>query len=45
MIESFITSSSPPGIMDHVGTYEVVRDYEMIRKALGYDKIHFLGSS
>jgi hypothetical protein len=45
VIQSWIDNSSPPGIIEHVGTREVVQDYESIRKALGYDKIHFLGAS
>jgi hypothetical protein len=44
-IKSWIDNSSPPGILEHVGTREVVQDYEQIRKALGYEKINFLGSS
>ena len=42
---SWIEMSSPPGIIQHVGTREVVQDYEMVRKALGYEKINFLGAS
>ena len=45
VIQSWIDSSSPPGVVQHVGTAEVVQDYEMIRRALKYDKIHFLGDS
>jgi pimeloyl-ACP methyl ester carboxylesterase len=45
MFESWVHLSTPPGIIDHVGTREVVQDYDMIREALGYDKIHFLGAS
>ncbi|KAK1763255.1 hypothetical protein QBC33DRAFT_248438 [Phialemonium atrogriseum] len=45
VFQSWIGSSSPPGIIQFVGTKEVVRDYEEIRKALGYDKVHFLGES
>lgn len=37
--------SSPPGIIQYLGTREVVQDYEMVRKALGYEKINFLGAS
>ncbi|RFU28898.1 hypothetical protein B7463_g7452, partial [Scytalidium lignicola] len=44
-IQSWIVNSSPPGIIQHVGTKEVVRDYEQVRKALGYEKINFLGAS
>ena len=45
MLESFIARSTPLGIIEHVGTREVVEDYEMIRQALGYEKINFLGCS
>ena len=45
MIQSFIASSTPPGIIQHVGTRESVQDFESIREALGYDKIHFIGCS
>ena len=44
-IQSWINNSSPAGIVEHVGTREVTQDYEMIRKALGYDTINFLGAS
>ncbi|OTA54443.1 hypothetical protein K449DRAFT_401014 [Hypoxylon sp. EC38] len=43
--QSWIDNSSPPGILQFVSTKEVVQDYERIRKALGYSKIHFLGES
>jgi hypothetical protein len=45
MIQSFNASSSPPGFVQFTGTNEVVQDYETIRKALGYEKINFLGLS
>lgn len=45
VIQSWIDNSSPPGIIDHVGVTEVVQDYEMARRALGYEKINFLGGS
>lgn len=45
MFQSFEESSSPPGIIEYIGTKEVVQDYEMIRIALGYQKVHFLGAS
>ena len=44
-IQSWIDSSTPPGIILHVSTREVTGDYEMIRKAPGYHKINFLGDS
>ncbi|KAI0096815.1 hypothetical protein F4776DRAFT_677065 [Hypoxylon sp. NC0597] len=43
--QSWIDNSSPPGIIQFVSTKEVVQDYEQIRKALGYSKVHFLGES
>jgi pimeloyl-ACP methyl ester carboxylesterase len=45
VVQSWIDLSSPPGIVAHVSTKEVVQDYEMVRKALGYCKINFLGAS
>lgn len=45
VIQSFDKWSSPPGIIKFTGTNEVVQDYESIRKALGYEKINFLGLS
>jgi hypothetical protein len=45
LIQSFNESSSPPGFVQFTGTNEVVQDYEMIRAALGYEKINFLGLS
>ncbi|KAI0813225.1 hypothetical protein GGR55DRAFT_703220 [Xylaria sp. FL0064] len=45
VFQSWIDFSSPPGIIGHVGTKEVVQDIEQIRKALGYDKISFIGLS
>ncbi|CZR58678.1 uncharacterized protein PAC_08570 [Phialocephala subalpina] len=44
-IQSWINNSSPLGIIQHVGTKEVVQDYEQVRKALRYEKINFLGAS
>ncbi|KAI1412062.1 hypothetical protein F5Y13DRAFT_180412 [Hypoxylon sp. FL1857] len=43
--QSWIDHSSPPGILQFVSTREAVQDYEQIRKALGYCKVHFLGES
>jgi hypothetical protein len=45
VIQSWIDNSSPPGIIEHLGTSEVVQDYEIVRRALGYEKINFLGAS
>lgn len=44
-IQSWIENSTPPGIVGHVGTLEVVQDYEMMRRAFGFEKINFLGAS
>lgn len=38
-------SSSPPGVLEFISVKEVTQDYELIRKALDYEKIHFLGTS
>lgn len=45
VIQSWVDNSSPPGILEFVGTREVVQDYERVRRALGYEKINFLGGS
>ncbi|KAI0466534.1 hypothetical protein F4859DRAFT_518993 [Xylaria cf. heliscus] len=45
MFQSWIDSSFPPGIVGHVGTREVVQDFEQIRSALGYDRVSFIGFS
>jgi len=44
-LQSWQDLSKPPGILGFVSTREVVEDYETIRKALGYEQIHFLGLS
>lgn len=43
--KSWSENSTPKGILGHVGTFEVSRDYEMLRKAFGFEKINFLGAS
>ncbi|KAH8885479.1 hypothetical protein GQ53DRAFT_728953 [Thozetella sp. PMI_491] len=43
--QSWIDSSSPPGIIQFLRTEEVVQDYEQIRRALNYDKINYIGMS
>lgn len=45
IFQSWEDLSTPPGIIQHVGTREVVQDYERIREALGYETINFLGAS
>ncbi|KAJ7871043.1 hypothetical protein B0H13DRAFT_2350109 [Mycena leptocephala] len=32
-------NSTPAGIMEHVGTIEVIQDWDSVRAALGYDKV------
>ena len=44
-IQALVDSSTPSGIVEFLSTKQVVQDYEMIRKALGYEKINFLGVS
>jgi hypothetical protein len=44
-LQSWIDNSIPPGIVGHVGTLEVSQDFEMLRKAFGFEKINFLGAS
>ncbi|KAK5118743.1 hypothetical protein LTR85_007949 [Meristemomyces frigidus] len=45
MFQSWTDLSAPAGIIEHVGTRETVQDYDRVRIALGYEKIHFLGAS
>ncbi|KAJ7684238.1 Alpha/Beta hydrolase protein [Mycena polygramma] len=44
-IASCANNSSPAGIIQHVGTPEVIQDWDAIRAALGYDKVHLVGVS
>ncbi|KAF7314953.1 hypothetical protein MIND_00009300 [Mycena indigotica] len=44
-IQSCVKNSSPPGIVQHVGTAEVIQDWDAIRAALNYEQIHFVGVS
>ncbi|KAJ7118768.1 Alpha/Beta hydrolase protein [Mycena epipterygia] len=44
-ISACTRDSTPAGIMEHVGTKEVIQDWDLVRAALGYDKIHFAGMS
>ncbi|KAJ6486969.1 hypothetical protein C8R45DRAFT_1145694 [Mycena sanguinolenta] len=37
--DAAIRDSTPPGIMQHVGTTEVVQDWDSMRAALGYEKV------
>ncbi|EIN04628.1 hypothetical protein PUNSTDRAFT_146302, partial [Punctularia strigosozonata HHB-11173 SS5] len=43
--QSCITGSSPPGIVQHVGTEEVAQDWNTLMNALNYTKMNFLGVS
>lgn len=45
MWQSWANLSTPAGILGYLTTKEVVQDYDMIRAALGYKSIHFLGAS
>ncbi|KAJ6486961.1 hypothetical protein C8R45DRAFT_1074725 [Mycena sanguinolenta] len=43
--DAAIRDSTPPGIMQYVGTTEVIQDFDSMRAALGYEKISFVGLS
>jgi hypothetical protein len=43
--ESCIKFSVPKGIVAHVSTRETVQDWNSLRRALGYDKMHFMSYS
>ncbi|KDQ19584.1 hypothetical protein BOTBODRAFT_443473 [Botryobasidium botryosum FD-172 SS1] len=43
--QSCIDHSTPQGIVAHVGTAETAQDWDSLREALGYDKMHFIGLS
>ncbi|KAF7353939.1 hypothetical protein MVEN_01080200 [Mycena venus] len=38
-------TAPPAGIIQHVGTAEVIQDWDAIRAALGYEKVHLVGVS
>jgi hypothetical protein len=44
-ISAAIRDSTPPGIMQHVGTIEYIQDLDSLRAALGYEKLNFEGIS
>ncbi|KAJ7142072.1 Alpha/Beta hydrolase protein [Mycena crocata] len=44
-IDSCASNSSPAGIVEHVGTVEVIQDWDAIRAALGYEQVHLVGVS
>ncbi|KAJ6493446.1 hypothetical protein C8R45DRAFT_900860 [Mycena sanguinolenta] len=43
--DAAIRDSTPPGIMQYVGTTEVIQDFDSMRAALGYEKISYAGVS
>ncbi|KAF7350563.1 hypothetical protein MSAN_01616000 [Mycena sanguinolenta] len=43
--EAAIRDTTPPGIMQYVGTTEVIQDWDSMRAALGYEKVSFAGVS
>lgn len=43
--QSCIAGSTPAGILEFVGTAEVVKDWDLVRAALGYEKVNYLGYS
>ena len=43
--QSWQNMSQPEGIMQFLGTYEFIRDWDLIRQSLGYDKISILAAS
>jgi hypothetical protein len=45
VIQSWKDLSQPRGILEFLGTKEVVQDFDSIRSALCYDKINFIGAS
>ncbi|KAF7359014.1 hypothetical protein MSAN_01242100 [Mycena sanguinolenta] len=44
-IQSCAENSTPAGIIQHVGTAEVIQDWDAIRAALGYEQVHLVGVS
>ncbi|KAJ7121509.1 hypothetical protein C8R44DRAFT_786373 [Mycena epipterygia] len=43
--QTCIDLSTPPGIVQLIGTSEVVQDWDRVRAALGYDTMHHFGIS
>lgn len=43
--QTCIDRSTPPGIVQLIGTSEVVQDWDRVRAALGYDTMHHFGIS
>ncbi|KAJ7861705.1 hypothetical protein B0H14DRAFT_3445177 [Mycena olivaceomarginata] len=44
-IDAAIRDSTPPGIMQHLSAVEIIRDWDLMRAAFGYDKVSFTGVS
>ncbi|KAF7362951.1 hypothetical protein MVEN_00646400 [Mycena venus] len=44
-IDAAIRDTTPPGIMQHLGAVEIIQDWDLMRAALGYDKVSFAGVS
>ncbi|KAJ7913856.1 hypothetical protein B0H13DRAFT_2270961 [Mycena leptocephala] len=42
---SSCNNTSPPGLMEHVGTVNVIQDMDTLRDALGYETLNFAGVS
>jgi hypothetical protein len=44
-LDAAARDSTPVGILEHVGTKEVIQDWDTMRAALGYEKVSFAGVS
>ncbi|KAJ7798985.1 hypothetical protein B0H14DRAFT_3886271 [Mycena olivaceomarginata] len=44
-LDAAARDSTPVGILEHVGTNEVIQDWDTMRAALGYEKVSFAGVS
>ncbi|KAJ7167096.1 Alpha/Beta hydrolase protein [Mycena filopes] len=44
-LASCTNNTAPAGIMAHLGTVELIQDWDSVRGALGYDKVNFAGVS
>jgi hypothetical protein len=44
-LDAAAKDSTPAGILRHVGTKEVIQDWDTVRAALGYEKVSFAGVS
>ncbi|KAJ7167109.1 hypothetical protein C8R46DRAFT_1096069, partial [Mycena filopes] len=44
-LASCTNNTAPAGIMAHLGTIELIQDWDSVRAALGYDKVSFAGVS